>query len=102
MTATSPLHRDSRGNLLRARTFSATAIHTPHPDDIDRTLCGGTVRLTSEWACEAEARGETCNYTNQHNDNGLHEADLTICAGADPQLCKRCEQSVAKRLAQGA
>jgi hypothetical protein len=72
---------DSRGELLRARTFSATSIHTPKPEDPSRTLCGGRVMLLSEYLQDGE----------------LFQVDLTVCAGADPQLCKRCEASVAKR-----
>lgn len=84
------LLRDSRGELLRARTFSATSIHTPRPDDRWRTLCGGRVILHSETPCEQYHRDQKpCG-------DGPHRNDLTVCAGDDPQLCKRCEASAAK------
>jgi hypothetical protein len=91
MTATQSaklLLLDSKGELLRARSFSATSIHTPKPEDPARPLCGGRVMLCSEFECESR----WC----EHEGPQLHQADLTICAGADPQLCKRCERSVAR------
>ena len=97
MTATAaPLLLDSYGNLLRARTFSATAIHTPNPDKPAKTLCGGWVSLLSEWECNGTPE-DPCMYAGEHNGNGRHTFDLTVCAGSDPQLCIRCERSAAKR-----
>lgn len=84
------LLRDSHGELLRARTFSATSIHTPRPDNKWRTLCGARVILLSEHACEIWHRDKKpCG-------DGPHQNDLTVCAGDDPQLCKRCQASVAR------
>jgi hypothetical protein len=100
-----PLIRDSKGDLLRARTFSATSIHTPKPEDINRTLCGGWVSLTSEWECKGpdqsfrdDSTGQDVRGCREHGmEHGLHQSYLTLCAGPDPQLCKRCERSVARR-----
>lgn len=113
MTATAapalPLLRDSRGDLLRARTFSATAVHTPKPENPGRTLCGGGVALLSEFTCEGAAgsyrdwendpqRGRQVTGCPEHGmSKGLHRTDLAACAGPDPQLCLRCEVSVARR-----
>jgi hypothetical protein len=72
-----------------AKMMAVTSIHTPKPEDPARTLCGGRVVLCSEFECGAR----DC----EHEGPQLHQADLTICAGADPQLCKRCERSVARR-----
>jgi hypothetical protein len=96
-TGTSPLLRDSRGELLRARTFSATSIHTPRPDDPYRTLCGAQVMLFSESPCGpaygcVKEPGARC----EASGDGYHQFDLTICAGDNPQLCKRCEITVRK------
>ena len=91
-TRTQPLLLDSKGDLLRARTFSATSIHTPNPENPAKTLCGHQVRLTSEYALTE--RDEKLGYGKAGE---LRQVDLTICAGADPQLCGRCERSVAKR-----
>jgi hypothetical protein len=85
------LLRDSRGELLRARTFSATAVHTPRPDDRSRTLCGGRVILLSEYALTGDDEEQGYGKAGE-----LRQADMTVCAGDDPQLCKRCEASVAK------
>lgn len=85
------LLRDSRGELLRARTFSATAIHTPRPDNRWRTLCGGRVSLLSEYALTGEDERQGYGKAGE-----LRQADLTVCAGDDPQPCKRCEASAAK------
>jgi hypothetical protein len=90
--STKPLLLDSKGELLRARTFSATSIHTPKPEDQARTLCGGRIVLPSEYECDG-SNSRHC----EHEDPQLHQADLTICAGANPQLYKRCERSVARR-----
>jgi hypothetical protein len=87
-----PLLLDSKGELLRARTFSATSIHTPKPEHPARTLCGGRIVLPSEYECDG-SNSRHC----EHERPQLHQADLTICAGANPQLCKRCEKSVARR-----
>jgi hypothetical protein len=109
--ATSPagLLLDSRGELLRCRTNSATAIHTPKPEDPQHTMCGGWVRLNSEFACDGAdgsyrdwdndpQRGRTVQGCPEHGmEVGLHQVDMTMCAGDDPQLCVRCEASLAKR-----
>lgn len=85
------LLRDSRGELLRARTFSATAIHTPRPDNKTRTLCGGRVAGLSEYALTED--DERQGYGKAGD---LEHPDMTVCAGDDPQLCQRCEASAAK------
>ncbi|HUZ53107.1 MAG TPA: hypothetical protein VMU94_11340 [Streptosporangiaceae bacterium] len=87
------LLRDSAGELLRCRTLSATSIHTPKPEDPEKTLCGGRVMLTSEYRLDEQDEKHGYGKAGE-----LHQADLAICAGSDPQLCKRCEVSVAKRL----
>jgi hypothetical protein len=71
---------DSQGNLLRARTFSATSIHTPRPGNPRLTLCGGRVMLTSEYECSANPR--YCD----HGQPSLHQADLTV--GRSPRLVR--------------
>lgn len=85
---------DSRGQLLRARTFSATSIHTPKPSDPTRTLCGGKVWLASEYVCEGAAERYGCD---EHAEPTAHQVDLTVCAGGNPELCGRCEKSLAVR-----
>ena len=88
------LIRDTTGQLLRARTYSATSVHTPNPDRPGKTLCGGRIMLLSEYTCSSYSN-EPC--TEHPAQDGHHDVDLTVCAGSDPQLCIRCEQSVAKR-----
>ncbi len=88
------LLRDSAGQLLRARTYSATSIHTPKPEDVTRTLCGGKVMLRSEYTCSQYTKVACQEHPDQ---DGFHQVDLTICAGSNPELCIRCEKSVAKR-----
>lgn len=91
-----PALTDSYGQLMRCRTFGATSIHTPKPADPSRTLCGGRVAALSEWPCSGTDE-KPCQYLEQHNDHGNHQADMTVCAGDDPQLCIRCEKSLAAR-----
>jgi hypothetical protein len=50
--------------------------------------------LLSEYTCSSYSN-EPC--TEHPAQDGHHDVDLTVCAGSDPQLCIRCEQSVAKR-----
>jgi hypothetical protein len=49
--------------------------------------------LFSQYTCGQYSKVACTEHPAQ---DGTHDVDLTVCAGSAPQLCKRCELSVAK------